>query len=1061
MARSPGPSCVVDRRTANSLRGAPHCDSLSQPGKRRRLIRTSEGALHYRGGVDIDALIARLAARATGTRTEADVQSDVKLLLLGGQLDLREEDVSAFEVALEASAGAGRRIDVAAGLAVIEVKKDLRPERIRVDAVKQLAGYVKYRTEVMEQRYVGILTDGHDWYLYALTSDGELQQADYLEVRAVDDGPRLLGWLSAILSTNDRVQATRTEVDRRLGAESPAHEVDMIALRELYNTHSLDGELRLKKELWGKLLRTAFGENAEDDAELFLRHTYLVITSELIAHEVIGVDITNLSAGDLVTGRAFRDAGVYGVVESDFFDWPAEFPGGEQIIQAIARRVARIDWSTTEHDILKHLYESVISAEQRHSLGEYYTPDWLAEAVVEEVVDNPAQQRVLDPACGSGTFLFHSVRRTVASLEAAGYSNRDALARVTGLVLGMDVHPVAVTLARVTYLLAIGAERLGAERDELSIPVYLGDSVQWQIDHSVLGEDGLTIPTSDGHDLFAAELFFPASVLDDPTRFDRLVAELVDKATNRKRGQRPFPGIAAILRGFALSETDRAALTRTFELLCDLHDHHRNHIWGYYVRNLARPRWLTTSEAKVDRIIGNPPWLSYRFMDATMQRVFRDRSKSRNIWAGGNVATHQDLAPYFLVRSCELYLRDGGSFGVVMPLAVLSRKHTEGFRKGVWGSAGTARFTGGWDLDKVRPHIFPVPSSVVLGTFRTVDAEQDASPLVTTERWSGRTSGSRWAETKSALDRATVTAGAVNAGVASPYARDFIQGATIVPRVLHVVEQVEAVGALGLPAGVVNVRSVRSSLEKGVWKTLPSRGPVAVETACVHPMHLGSTLLPFRMVKPWHIVLPIDPASGELMDLGSTSLDAFPRTREWWDESCKLWNGHGKGVLTLRERVDYMRGLSRQVPAPATRLAYTKSGSRLAAAVITDPTAVIDHKLYWAPMSSVNEARYLEAVLNAELTQRLVEPYQSRGLMGARDFDMYVWRLSIPRFDPTEKLHLELVRLGEEAEGVAAGVNVDDVGFQAARGRVRAALNESGIAVQMEEAVASLLVGLR
>lgn len=985
------------------------------------------------------------------------MQSDVKLLLLAGRLNLHEGDVQVIDVALEAPAGAGRRIDVAAGLAVIEVKKDLRSDRVRTAAVGQLAGYVRHRTVDLEQRFVGILTDGHDWYLYTLGRDDELELASHVEVRSAEDADKLLGWLSAILSTNERVQATAAEVDRRLGAASPAHDVDVIALRALYAAHASDGELRLKKELWGKLLRTAFGENAADDVELFLRHTYLVITAELIAHEVIGVDITTLSASDLVTGRSFREAGVYGVVESDFFDWPAEFAGGEKIVQAIARRVARIDWSTTQHDILKHLYESVISPQQRHSLGEYYTPDWLAEAVVEEVVDDPAHQRVLDPACGSGTFLFHSVRRALDALTAAGVSNNDALDLVTRNVLGMDVHPVAVTLARVTYLLAIGAERLGAERGELSIPVYLGDSVQWQIDHSVLGADGLTIPTSDGHDLFSAELFFPAAVLSDPVLFDRLVADLVDKATNRERGSRSLPKIAALLRPFSLSEADRDAITRTFKELCSLHDHHRNHIWGYYVRNLARPRWLTTPAAKVDRIVGNPPWLSYRFMDARMQKVFRERSKARNIWAGGTVATHQDLAAYFLVRTCELYLRDGGKFGVVMPLAVLSRKHTAGFRKGMWGVAGTARFTGGWDLDQVRPHIFPVPACVVLGTFHAVDAAQDASPLTTTETWSGKTSGTRWEQVRATLTRSPATGGVVVGDAASPYARDFIQGATIVPRVLHVVEPAPSVGALGLPAGVISVHSARSSLEKGVWKTLPSRGPVAVESACVRPMHLGSTLLPFRMVEPWLVVLPIDPVSGKLLDLDGGSLDRYPRTRDWWAESCRLWDSNGKGTMTLREQVDYMSKLSKQFPAPATRLVYTKSGTRLAAAVITDPSVVIDHLLYWAPMSSLVEARYLETVLNAEVTQRLVEPYQARGQMGARHFDMYVWQLPIPRFDPAVALHTHLSSLGEEAEQVAAGVDVDGVGFQAARGRVRAALEAAGINARMEEAVGSLL----
>ena len=50
------------------------------------------------------------------------------------------------------------------------------------------------------------------------------------------------------------------------------------------------------------------------------------------------------------------------------------------------------------------------------------------------------------------------------------------MAGLTGHVFGVDVHPVAVTLARVTYLLAIGHGRLTAsDRKALSVPVYLGE----------------------------------------------------------------------------------------------------------------------------------------------------------------------------------------------------------------------------------------------------------------------------------------------------------------------------------------------------------------------------------------------------------------------------------------------------------------------------------------------------------------------------------------------------------------------------------------------------------
>jgi hypothetical protein len=57
---------------------------------------------------------------------------------------------------------------------------------------------------------------------------------------------------------------------------------------------------------------------------------------------------------------------------------------------------------------------------------------------------------VLDPACGSGTFLFRAIRRLLAAHAAAGLLPARAVAVAERLVRGIDVHPVAVILARVT-----------------------------------------------------------------------------------------------------------------------------------------------------------------------------------------------------------------------------------------------------------------------------------------------------------------------------------------------------------------------------------------------------------------------------------------------------------------------------------------------------------------------------------------------------------------------------------------------------------------------------------
>ena len=54
-------------------------------------------------------------------------------------------------------------------------------------------------------------------------------------------------------------------------------------------------------------------------------------------------------------------------------------------------------------DLLKKLYQQLFPKSVRHDLGEYYTPDWLAEHVLNELgYEGDPDKRLLDPACGSG-----------------------------------------------------------------------------------------------------------------------------------------------------------------------------------------------------------------------------------------------------------------------------------------------------------------------------------------------------------------------------------------------------------------------------------------------------------------------------------------------------------------------------------------------------------------------------------------------------------------------------------------------------------------------------------
>src|SRR5664280_3187925 len=103
--------------------------------------------------------------------------------------------------------------------------------------------------------------------------------------------------------------------------------------------------------------------------------------------------------------------------------------------------------------------------------------------------------------------------------------------------------------------------------------------------------------------------------------------------------------------------------------------------------------------------------------------------------------------------------------------------------------------------------------------------------------------------------------------------------------------------------------------------------------------------------------------------------------------------------LTLLGRIDYQRTLSQQLPPAPHRVVYSKGGMYLAAARVDDPRVVIDHKLYWATATDIDEALYLVAVLNSDALLQLIRPLQARGEHNPRDFDKYIFQVPLPLHD--------------------------------------------------------------
>ncbi len=953
------------------------------------------------------------------------------------------------------------RLDALIGRTILEAKSDLAKEW--PDVERRMPDYLADREREEGEKFIGIASDGRTWAAF------ELDAGKLIKIKETNLDPEkpevFLAWLDGVVALKASLPPDTLTIRVELGRESVAFHRSQTALAALWSRLRDDRAVMLKRQLWAQLLKLVYGREVESD-DLWFQHTFLVVVAKCIA-----LAIMHLPEDDpkrLLSGEAFQAAGISGAVESDFFDWIIADPEGEALVRRIMAHVRRFRLAEVETDVLKILYESLIDRAERHGLGEYYTPDWLAAKMVKHVIDRPLVETVLDPACGSGTFLFHAIRLFLKEAEEADMKPELRAAEVCARVEGMDIHPVAVIIARVTYLLGL-APALHHRKGGLSIPVYLGDAMQLSISEMIGGKElSIRVPpppagegASGSLDANGREqLDFPDTFCRDPALFDKSIERM---RTGSEAGMTRAQIETALFRiteqhyRADVTKEQRDAITdlgKTYVTFDKLRREGRDSVWAYVARNLSRPLAFSAAGGWASVLIGNPPWVAYRHMSADLQKRFKELAKAESVYVG-RVPSQNDLCALFTVRAAALYLRSGGKIAFVLPLAALTRGQFEKLRSGSFQSARIA-WDEAWTMDDSVQPLFPVPSCVVFGRRRatskampdTVRAYSGALPM-------------RDAQELIADEHLAVVYDAPALETArhkggSPYRELFRNGATLFPRMLVFVERKE-MGRLGSDPNAPYVVSRRTNQEKEPWKSLEGIEN-RVETEFLRPVLLGESILPYRVFRPFEAVVPIT-AKGELLDAEAAANRGYDGLHGWMSKAEKVWNAHKRSDMKLIELFDYFAQLSSQFPLAQLRVVYAASGTNPAACILKEP-AVIEHKLYWSAPATENEGRYLITILNSETARSRSKSLQSRGQFGARDFDKVMFNLPIPRFDAKNALHRDIAEAARAAEDIAAAVPLpENIKFQRARGLIRAALTEAGLAQRIDALVTQLLDG--
>jgi hypothetical protein len=451
----------------------------------------------------------------------------------------------------------------------------------------------------------------------------------------------------------------------------------------------------------------------EEDVErlFFSIHTYYAFVVKLIAAEIAVSAVEDISESyidklsiikddnelkkiliEIENGGKFRQHGIHNFLETDFFSWYLDMWNNKVLVNNIRSIIFTIrvyEPNTVKlepsqsRDLLKFLYQGIVPKCFRHDLGEYYTPDWLADYITKKTTENlKIGDRLLDPGCGSGTFLIFFIRKLKEEFFKKHDFNKENKAKLLEIILnsvvGIDLNPLAVITSRTNYLIAI-ADLLEYRQKDIILPVYLADSIITPHETvNIYGKKIYQIKSSlkvifeIPEELVKKSLLEP--IMEDMELYISNNSSLIE-FNNRIRNK--FPN---------LKKDAFDGIEQLFNLITSLEKKDQDRIWCRVLRNEFAPLFI----GRFSYVIGNPPWISWESLPEYYKKeadiVF---SKYGLIAHKGFKARigfgRYDISMAFVYVSIDKYLEERGKLGFLITQSVFQSDPGEGFRKFSYG----------------------------------------------------------------------------------------------------------------------------------------------------------------------------------------------------------------------------------------------------------------------------------------------------------------------------------------------------------------------------------------
>jgi type I restriction-modification system DNA methylase subunit len=925
---------------------------------------------------------------------------------------------------------------------IIEFENNLK--KTGTHAKEQLAGYLLGQFKSGEgYNYTLIASDFINWKVFApdvsCLDKLEILKENELTLKEIESASFTLTennaedfyyWIDRFLFKEERQKATLKRIEEAFGYQSLVFRQCFREMTKSFHAIKESGEVQVSFEQWKKFLSIAYG-TFDATENNFLIHTYLSVFAKMLAYTVVSNDeyIDDDEVREIINGSIFDRYNIYNFVENDFFHWienEQTFPTLKNVFRLIAHELSAFDFQNVDEDILKGVYQELIDLDTRHALGEYYTPDWLCERIIDEF-DFKTTDKILDPSCGSGSFLravIDRIRRLHPKIEVE---------RLNDQIHGIDIHPLSVQIAKTTLLLALGREVVNAKK-----PIHLNIVLA----NTLLAPQGVALLYAN---IFQMEIDkqkyqLHTNIFDDAALFDEALNACENLAEQTRKGKvETIATFTTILK----KQTGKAdigdevvesfyEIYKGFKLVKEAG---RDSIWKFIVQNLYKPYFL---KDKFDYVVGNPPWFTFgSIRNKDYQQVLDALAKAYDV-KPERIKNYPNLeiAAIFLAYCSSYFLRSKAKLAFVLPRSFFSADHHENTRS---GKARGFRPVAAWDLESVTP-LFRVPSCVLFvdksnswgGIPKSGLPGKTFSGKLLAHNCNWKTAAEKlteedvtWFYLKQGNSSALSQRNQTIKNRANPYKKLFRKGAELTPRSCYFVDINQQMPS-DFEDRILNVRTSRLDAKKP-WTNIDFKGKI--ESCLLFRTALSKSILPFALFNPNLVLLPItieeNKVGGKKIKVHSSDelrQEGILNGASWFRKAEDVWverRTEKNKNISATEYLNWHNKLVEQDLNAPYLVLYNSSAQDANAVTVKrvdyDLEFIVDFVTYVFYSHFLNEAYYLSAILNSAAPNAMMKDFQARGLFGARHVHKKILDIYFPRFDAGNGVHSQIAALSEMA----------------------------------------------